>query len=282
MAPPVLDSLQLFGATAEGACPYLPGQRERKIITRLWKGRPVSHYGLLSRAGFRRSHMIAYRPACSHCRACVPVRTRVGDFSPSASLRRVARRNGDLSVQLFTARAGREDYALFARYVASRHGDGGMADMSYRDYRDMIEESPAETFVLQARHGNASGPLIAACLADRLDDGLSAVYSFFDPALAGRSLGTFLVLELVGRARALSLPYVYLGYWIAGSRKLAYKSRFRPVEGLGEDGWRALDEPVPACGRSPSFLCSQSRTGHHAEREARPASTRIDLQGDHT
>jgi arginyl-tRNA--protein-N-Asp/Glu arginylyltransferase len=240
-SPPCrLESLQMFGATPDGPCPYLPGRRERKTITRLWRGRPISDYGLLSRAGFRRSHMIAYRPACPHCQACVPVRIRAQEFAPTASLRRVARRNADLHIRRLAPRAGSEDYALFARYVASRHGDGSMADMTFLDYRDMIEDAPLETFVLQFRAGGEDGPLLGACLADRLDDGLSAVYSFFEPEQASRSLGTFMVLELVRRARVLRLPYVYLGYWIASSRKMAYKTRFRPVEGLGHDGWQTL------------------------------------------
>ena len=196
----------------------------------------AARYALLSRAGFRRSHNFAYRPACTGCAACVPVRVPVRDFAPGASLRRVERRNADLRAEHLPARATAEQYALFARYIGSRHGDGEMADMTYDDYLGMIEESGLDTRLAVFRDGD--GQLQAACLLDRLGDGASAVYSYFTPKAAQRSLGTYMVLWLIQTLREQRLPYLYLGYWIASSRKMAYKVRFRPVELLTAEGWK--------------------------------------------
>jgi arginine-tRNA-protein transferase len=193
----------------------------------------------LSRAGFRRSHHLAYRPACPSCRSCVPVRVEVGAFHWSPSLRRVRARNADLVVTLADARATAEQFRLFARYQRSRHAGSDMADMTYGDFRAMVEDTPIETRMLEFR--DCTGALVAGCLADRMDDGYSAVYSFYDPSRDGRSLGTFAILSLIERARAEEMPWVYLGYWIADSRKMAYKTRFRPLEALGPEGWTPFE-----------------------------------------
>lgn len=232
-----------FLVTAEMPCPYLPGRLERKVVTELSGPDAAATYEVLSRAGFRRSHAIAYRPACSGCSACTPVRVVAADFAPGRSLRRVERRNADLEAAIRPARAGREQYELFSRYLESRHSDGEMLGMGFHEYRSMVENTPLDTRLVELRE--PAGQLVACCLTDWTRDGLSAVYSFFDPQRAARSLGTYMVIWLVRRAQAEGLPYVYLGYWVPGSRKMAYKSRFRPLEGFGWEGWQRLD---PAAG----------------------------------
>lgn len=199
---------------------------------------PAGTFDRLSRTGFRRSHAFAYRPACPGCNACVPIRIPAAAFAPDRTQKRIARRNADLSGEERPAVANREQYAMFKAYVTDRHGDGDMAQMTFSDYRAMIEDAVDATRLIEHRDGG--GRLIAAVLADRLADGLSAVYSFFDPSQPRRSLGTHVVLDLIGRAEADGLPFVYLGYWIADSRKMAYKRRFRPAEVMIDGSWRPL------------------------------------------
>ena len=229
---------QHFYRTAALPCPYIPGQVERKLITELAGHEATEFYNALSRAGFRRSHHLAYRPACVQCQACVPVRIPIADFIPSRSLRRIQKTSADLSVRLVRPHATLEQFRLFARYQRSRHSDSDMASMTFGDFRAMMEDSPVASRVIELR--DAAGAFLGACLLDVLDDGLSAVYSFFDADQPRRSLGTLLVLALVDCARERGLPYAYLGYWIAESRKMTYKARFRPLEGLGPTGWQRL------------------------------------------
>lgn len=237
-----------FLLTAETPCPYLRGRAERKLVTDLGAPGGRESYEVLSRAGFRRSHSIAYRPACRGCSACVPVRVVADAYRPGRSLVRVERRNGDLVAEGRPARRSFEQFELFSRYLDSRHGEGEMAGMGYGEYATMVEESPLDTFLLELRL--PGGRLVGCCLADRTRDGLSAVYSFYDPALARRSLGSAMVIRLIRQAQREGLPYVYLGYWVAESAKMAYKARYRPIEGLGPDGWRLLPEsPPPRSGR---------------------------------
>ena len=229
---------KLFMVTSELPCPYLPGRFERKLVTELTGAGAQDQYELLSRAGFRRSHSIAYRPACTGCSACIPVRIVVADFQWSDSLSRIRRRNADLTLSITVPRATREQYGLFGQYLDHRHGDGEMAGMDFRDYRAMVEDTAVDSRMLELRdRGDA---LIAACLTDWSSDGLSAVYSFFAPDEARRSLGTEMILRLVDVARNDQLPYVYLGYWIPNSRKMSYKARFRPLEAFGPQGWQPL------------------------------------------
>ena len=211
----------------------------------------------LLKSGFRRSQNIAYMPYCDGCQACVSVRILVDDFQPTRSMRRISRRNEDLETRRVEAIATSEQYALFRDYIGERHSDGGMADMSVFDYSMMIEDSMVNTFITEYRRKPGSRllssavtgdlPLAAAALCDRLSDGLSLVYSFFDPDLKDRSLGSYIILEHIEYARSLKLPYVYLGYWIAGSRKMAYKERFIPQERLSRHGWSlVVEEPEKA------------------------------------
>jgi leucyl-tRNA---protein transferase len=236
---PLVTPLQHFYRTSTLACPYLPEQRERKLITELAGRDARSFYDDLCRAGFRRSHHLAYRPSCAGCNSCVPVRVAVARFADGRSTRRIRKLNADLAAGPVALRATAEQYRLFARYERSRHADSEMAAMTFGDYRAMIEDSPIETRLIEFR--DAGRALVGGCLIDVVDDGYSAVYSFFDPTALRRSLGTFMVLWLVDDARAESLPFVYLGYWIAESDKMSYKTRFRPLEALGGNGWQALD-----------------------------------------
>lgn len=227
-----------FFTTAPLPCPYLPDRQERKIVTELSGPDAESLHEALSRAGFRRSHSIAYTPACPGCNACVPVRIRVDEFAPHRTLRRIARANETLSARQSVARATAEQYRLFARYQEARHAGGDMALMGFYDYRSMVEDSPIETFLVEFR--SPDNQLRAAVLTDRMNDGLSAVYSFYDPDLPQASLGTYMILWLIGESLRRGLPYVYLGYWIAESGKMSYKARFTPLEAYGPGGWRLL------------------------------------------
>ncbi|MBV8888870.1 MAG: arginyltransferase [Alphaproteobacteria bacterium] len=230
--------LQQFFPTAPVACPYVPGRAERKLVVELTGREATGLYDDLSRAGFRRSHRFAYRPACQACADCVPVRIAVAQFEHTRSTRRLRNRNADLRGRLVAAHGTIEQYRLFMAYQRSRHSDSDMAAMSYGDYRGMIEDTPVRTAVAEFR--DPAGRLVAAALVDRLDDGLSAVYSFYDPGLDQRSLGTWSILWLVEACRRADLPYVYLGYWIADSPKMAYKGRFPALERLIPGGWTEL------------------------------------------
>jgi arginine-tRNA-protein transferase len=234
-----------FYLTAPAPCPYVAGRQERKIFTHLVGRRARELNDALSLSGFRRSQTIAYRPACESCRACVSVRVRVADFAPDRSQRRVAATNADLIGEARPNEATSEQYSLFRAYLDARHADGGMADMSMLDFAMMAEDSHIDTMLVEYRRrspdsrllGRGAGDLLACCLTDVLGDGLSMVYSFYDPEKGERSLGSYMILEHVARARAMGLPYVYLGYWVEGSRKMAYKERYRPQERLGPAGW---------------------------------------------
>ncbi|MCR9236066.1 MAG: arginyltransferase [Alphaproteobacteria bacterium] len=234
-----------FYLTAPSPCPYLRGQEERKVFTHLGGERASELNDILTQGGFRRSQNIAYRPACERCRACMSVRVVVSEFEANKSMQRIVRKNNDIIVQERPAEASSEQYDLFRTYLDNRHPGGGMSDMSVLDYASMVEESEVETRVFEFRQrdtdsgitGRSRKPLIAVALSDVLSDGLSMVYSYFDPSEAARSLGTFMILEHLERAQRMGLPYLYLGYLVEGSPKMAYKGRFQPQERLGNRGW---------------------------------------------
>lgn len=235
-------------------CPYLPGRVERKLFTRLNGATSCEVNSTLSRAGFRRSHDIVYRPVCPACTACVPVRVPVASFSLSRSMRKVVNRNADLRAREVPAVATLEQYKMFMRYQASRHGESDMARMSLADFTGMIDEGRTDTALLEVRDERER--LLGIMLTDRVSDGYSAVYSFFDPDHPRRSLGSFLILSLIFHARAEGLPFAYLGYWIAGSRKMAYKARFQPMEALGREGWQPMVLPEDdKAETSTSYTC---------------------------
>jgi arginine-tRNA-protein transferase len=219
----------------------LPGRIERKVFARLSGSLAQPLNEALTHSGFRRSQMIAYRPACDGCSACVSVRIAVADFAPSKTQRRVLKRNADVVHSVVPPAATREQFALLRTYLDSRHAGGGMSDMGLFDYVAMVEETPVETHIVEYRR-TGDGNLVACALSDVLRDGLSMVYSFFHPGENARSLGTFMILDHIETARARGLPYVYLGYWITGSDKMDYKSRFRPLEALGQSGWTRIKD----------------------------------------
>lgn len=235
-----------FYITAAQPCPYLRGRLERKLFTHLTVDRPPALIDNLLKGGFRRSQSIAYTPHCDGCSACVSVRVPVDSFQPGRSMRRIISRNRDLVSRALPAIATSEHYGLFRRYIDARHGDGGMADMTVLDFSVMIEDSPIETFLIEYRVKSeeplsAAGPageLKGVALCDLLSDGVSLVYSFFDADDEARSLGTYMILDAITKTRRRGLPYLYLGYWVAGSPKMDYKSRFRPQEHLTPEGWR--------------------------------------------
>ena len=231
---------RFFFGTRSLPCPYLDGRTERKVVTDLSGPNAEELYERLSRAGFRRSHGLAYRPACPGCNACVPVRIVARDFDMTRSFRRVLNANADLTADEIDALATVEQYRLFSAYQRIRHTGGDMSGMAFNDYRAMVEDTPVTSRTVEFR--DDEGTLTAVMLMDRMEDSLSAVYSFFDGRQSRRSLGTYMILWMIERAQALGLPYVYLGYWIDGSEKMAYKARFRPLEALGENGWTVLPD----------------------------------------
>lgn len=242
--------LPQFYITTPQPCPYLPGFYERKVFTHLLNNNPIELNDMLSQSGFRRSQNIAYRPACDGCNACVSVRIVAAEFKPTGTFRRVLQRNEDVQATMRPPHATSEQFSLLRGYLSARHSDGGMADMTALDYQSMVEDTTIRTSLVEyripgpdgvppGRHNG--GQLIGAALTDMLSDGLSMVYSFYEPDEPGRSLGTYMILDHIRRALAIGLPYVYLGYWVDGSQKMAYKSRFKPLEALGPEGWQLIN-----------------------------------------
>ena len=226
-------------------CPYLDGRLERKVFTHLVGERASALNDILTQGGFRRSQNIAYRPACEGCKSCVSVRVCVDSFVWTRSFRRILAASRDLVADEIPSAPSSEQYSLFRTYLDSRHASGGMAEMSVLDYAMMVEDTHVDTTLVEYRRpgpdtaiNGRGGPLIAAALTDVLSDGLSMVYSFYDPQETRRSLGTYMILDHIRRARDRGLPYVYLGYWVEGSPKMDYKVRFQPQEHLGPQGWQ--------------------------------------------
>jgi arginyl-tRNA--protein-N-Asp/Glu arginylyltransferase len=230
--------MHLFFSTESAPCPYLPGRLERRLVAALAGNDPDLLHDRLLRAGFRRSQGYAYRPACAGCQACVPVRIPVAQFVFRRPWRRILRDNADLVASERRAVATPEQYALFRRYLDRRHATSGMAEMTWPEFQAMIDDSPIDTRLIEWRRPDRN--LIAASLTDCARSGLSGVYKFFDPDEAHRSLGSLIILWHVQHAAELGLPYVYLGYWIAGSQKMAYKARFQPLEQLTPGGWQPM------------------------------------------
>ncbi len=251
-----------FFVTNPSPCPYLPGKVERKVFTEL-SGRNAGELNeALGRIGFRRSQSVAYRPSCIDCSACVSVRVLAAEFVPSATQRKLMRRHADLEVSACKPWTTEEQYALLRRYLASRHPGGGMAEMDEGDFADMVEQTPVRTYVIEYREPSVDGrpgKLVGACLSDQQADGLSMIYSFFDVGMQSRNgLGTYIILDHILRAARAGLPYVYLGYWVEGSPRMAYKTGFKPLERLGRDGWRRTGDDGQALG--DSFLIPSRRS----------------------
>jgi arginine-tRNA-protein transferase len=239
-----------FYVTAPQACPYLDGRRERKLFTALQGSGAAELNDTLSKQGFRRSQNVLYRPSCADCTACLSARIRVAGFQPNRSQRKVLRRNAHLRREVTSPWATETQYALFRHYLEARHADGGMADMDIFEFAAMIEETPIRTRVIEYwddrgtdAEGRPDPKLRAVCLTDVLDDGLSMVYSFYDPDVPQDSLGTQIILDHVEIAREAGLPYVYLGYWVPGSPKMGYKAQFKALEIYKGRQWRPLGDP---------------------------------------
>jgi leucyl-tRNA---protein transferase len=234
-----------FFVTSPNPCPYLPGKYERKVFTELNGLHAAELNDALGRIGFRRSQSVAYRPSCADCNSCVSVRVVVDEWKPSGTQKRILKRNRDLEAIPCRPWATDEQYQLLRRYLSARHPGGGMSNMDEMDYADMVEHTPVATQLIEYREprkGFAPGRLVGACLTDRQADGLSMIYSFYDAESEARpSLGSTIIMDHILRARQLGLPYVYLGYWVKGSRRMAYKAGYQPVERLGPDGWVRFD-----------------------------------------
>ncbi len=237
-----------FYVTAPQPCPYLVGRMERKLFTALQGDHAQRLNDSLSKQGFRRSQNVLYRPSCAECSACLSARIRVADFEPSRTQRRILRKTAGLRRNATSPWATEDQFTLFRRYLDSRHADGGMADMDIFEFAAMIEETPIKSRVIEytrpARENERGRPLAAVCLTDVFDDGLSMVYSFYDPDLTDLSLGTHVILDHVAIAREAGLPYVYLGYWVPGSRKMGYKASFSALEIYKGGEWTDLGNPA--------------------------------------
>ncbi len=249
-----------FYVTAPQPCPYLEGRLERKLFTAL-QGEIASDLNdTLSKQGFRRSQNVLYRPSCTECSACLSARIRVADFMPNKSQRRTEKRNSYLMRRTRAPWATEEQYELFRTYLDDRHADGGMADMDVFEFAAMIEETPIKTRVIEystPAEGDRARKLTAVCLTDVLDDGLSMVYSFYDPAKRNDSLGTYVILDHIRLAADAGLPYVYLGYWVPGSPKMGYKAKFSALEIYDNGQWVEMDDPE-AYSSMPHPLCNDT------------------------
>ncbi len=238
MTYPFAPKQLTFFLTTPTPCPYLDGEMERKIFTCASEDQSAYLNNFLTHAGFRRSQSILYRPACELCSACKSARIPVADFKPSRSQRKILNRNSHLLRLPKPADATPEQFALLTHYLNHRHPDGDMAGMDFFDFASMVEDGAVHTELVEYR--NKTGALIAAALVDRLVDGLSLLYSFFEPTLGQDSLGAFVILDHIARAKIKGLPYVYMGYWVQGSPKMDYKTRYKPLEILEPTGWLRL------------------------------------------
>lgn len=251
-----------FFVTSPAPCPYLPGRSERKVFTELKGPHADSLNDALSRIGFRRSQTVAYRPSCLDCNACVSVRVVASEFAPSGTQKRMLKRNEDLVVTVCRPWSTSEQFELLQKYLRARHPEGGMTTMDEVDFADMVEHTPVTSYVVEYREPSADGVtpgrLVGACLTDRQCDGLSMIYSFYDPQHETRAgLGSYIILDHIRRSCEMGLPYVYLGYWVEGSSRMQYKVRYRPMERLGRSGWERFtsqeqDELIAAVVRNPA------------------------------
>ena len=237
-----------FYVTAPQTCPYIDGRRERKLFTALQGSNAGALNDKLSKQGFRRSQNVLYRPSCADCTACLSARIAVDAFEPNRPQRKTVRRNAHLRREITSPWATEDQYALFRKYLGARHADGGMADMDIFEFAAMIEETPVRSRVIEYWDDRevASGgrpALRAVCLTDVLDDGLSMVYSFYDPDHAPNSPGTHVILDHIDIAAGAGLPFVYLGYWVPGSPKMGYKAHFGALEIFKNRAWQPIGHP---------------------------------------
>lgn len=250
-----------FFVTSAAPCPYLPGRSERKVFTELKGPHADQLNDALGRIGFRRSQTVAYRPSCVDCAACISVRVVADEFRASATQKRNFKRNSDLVTTVCRPWSTSEQFELLQRYLGARHPGGGMASMDETDFADMVEHTPVETWMVEYREPTVDGTpgrLVGVCLTDRQGDGLSMIYSFYEPEHTHRSgLGNYIILEHIHRARGEGLPFVYLGYWVEGSARMQYKIRYRPLEKLGRDGWERFGAED-----QERLICAAATTRH--------------------
>ena len=227
-----------FYVTAPQDCPYLEKQVERKLFTALYGSNSNRLNNSLSKQGFRRSQNVLYRPSCSNCNACMSARISSEEFKQSKSQKRIRIRNADVMRVVNPPLATDPQYDLFKRYINTRHPNGGMADMDADDFTAMIEETNVDSKIVEYyANKNGKPELIGFSLVDILDDGISMVYSVFDPDMKERSLGTYMIIDHNYLALEMMLKFVYLGYWVKGSSKMDYKKRFSPLEVFTDDKW---------------------------------------------
>jgi arginine-tRNA-protein transferase len=233
-----------FFVTAPAPCPYVPGRTERKVFAELKGGSAMEMSEALGRIGFRRSQNVVYRPSCDFCQACVSMRVMAPMFEPTASQKKLLRRHADLEVSACEPWATAEQWSLLRRYLAVRHPQGGMAAMDAHDYADMVEQTPVDTVVVEYREPSSDGQpgrLVGCCLTDKQSDGLSMIYSFYEPdSVTRRGLGSFIILDHIIRAGDAGMPYVYLGYWIDDCDRMSYKKSYQPAEALIAGIWKRM------------------------------------------
>ncbi|EDX90185.1 arginyltransferase [Alcanivorax sp. DG881] len=234
-----LSTLRFFRTPAH-SCSYLEDRQASTLFVDPQAQLSPELYSELSLLGFRRSGDYLYRPHCDSCNACIPARVRVDDFRPRRRHRRILKNNADLAVNREPARFSRELYNLYAAYINDRHGDGDMYPPSEEQFTNFLTCEWADTHFYGFRQ---QGKLVAVAVTDQLGDGLSAVYTFFDPALPERSLGVMALLWQIEQCQRLQLPYLYLGYWIRQCQKMSYKSQYQPLEILASGSWKEQTEP---------------------------------------
>jgi arginine-tRNA-protein transferase len=245
---PIPQELQIrFFVTDPQPCPYLPNRLERKIFTTLEEIKSEQFTQYLTESGFRRSQNVFYRPVCDMCSKCVSVRIPVQEFSFKKHWRRIVHKNINVQRSVNPPEASDERFNLMTVYLEDRHKSGAMYGMDAESFMSMIEEGSQNTMLVDYRL-SADGPmgnrneLMGCCLIDELMDGTSLVYSFFNPSLNANSFGSYIILDQISRLKEMGLSHLYLGYWVEGSQTMAYKTRFRPIEVLGKDGWQIFTE----------------------------------------
>jgi arginine-tRNA-protein transferase len=269
-----------FFVTSPAPCPYLPGRSERKVFTELKGPHADSLNDALGRIGFRRSQTVAYRPSCIDCNACVSVRVVASEFVASRTQKRTLDAHADLVTTVCRPWSTSEQFDLLQRYLSVRHPEGGMTTMDEVDFADMVEHTPVTSYVIEYREpsadGAAPGRLVGACLTDRQCDGLSMIYSFYDPHYEGRQgLGNYIILDHIRRAHEMGLAYVYLGYWVEGSARMQYKVRYRPMEKLGRSGWERLEPREQDALIAAAVANPRSREEATGSKDGMPAVPRV-------